>query len=252
MKKQILIAALLNILIFNNAFANYYIENNNNEQHFYRISPKETLADEKTDYTSRHYYEKTKKKMIRPYVGVELSNSQTSFASSGDNYLNKSNLRGTNLAASGVLGIRVFDYLGVEGFYQRSSNEKKKKEGSYGDDGKYVNSGAKMFDAYGADLVGYIPITRDMEILAALGFGQYNFETSFTTSYYVPASAETPSSSTRQTKDFDAIGTRFGLGMQYVIEDTVAIRGMVRYIKLNKKDYIKDLTEVSLGMYYLF
>lgn len=52
----------------------------------------------------------------------------------------------------------------------------------------------------------------------------------------------------------ESLGMRTGLGLQFNINTNWAIRIMGRYTTLlnNKQDYIKNISELSLGLRYLF
>ena len=52
--------------------------------------------------------------------------------------------------------------------------------------------------------------------------------------------------------DFDSLGIRLGIGGQYNITDHIALRAMARYIHMTDDEYIKSMTELSLGLRYMF
>ena len=83
-------------------------------------------------------------------------------------------------------------------------------------------------------------------MLASLGLGQYDFETSY------KDVVEGYGSLGGETKDFDSLGIRVGIGAQYSLTNNLAIRGMARYVKMNDDEYVKSLTELSLGLRYMF
>lgn len=242
---------LLNVIFIlsaNNAYAQYYSNNTSNR---YAL-PAGQIDNRQMDYVPQSYYDR--KKTFRPYVGVELLNINNKltdkdgyFKSEGETYF-----RNNSFSASGVAGLRLLNYLGVEGFYQRSFGEKKTKTTTNSTDSnlKDVRKATNIISAYGADLIGYVPMTKRFDILLALGLGEYDFHTKIT--QYTKDSAGNKQSYAKQKKNLDSLGMRYGLGMQYMINESAAVRGMVRYVKLSDDDYIKSLTEIALGLIYNF
>ncbi|MBP5698492.1 MAG: outer membrane beta-barrel protein [Alphaproteobacteria bacterium] len=292
MKKIILFLSVLFAFTVNNASARTYYYNNydyndnynynrnsnnntytyNNNNNNYQLK-KQNSDLKKTDYNQNTYH---KTKTIKPYVGFELSNLKRNFTEK-DGYFKDNEatyFRDSSFGGSAILGLKAHKYFGFEGFYQRSFGERKNntitaeipvdKNGVYDPTGKNFDHYAdgKIYDkrtflssSYGIDLLAYLPLNQQLDLLASVGVGQYEFETRAkgkitwdsdeANKYYYIDSATT-------NKDFDSAGIRVGLGLQYNIEDTVALRGMVRYVKLSKDDYIKNLVEMSLGVFYLF
>lgn len=97
-------------------------------------------------------------------------------------------------------------------------------------------------------LFGYIPVSRDFELLGALGIGQYDF----TGSDKYQANVGYLYIGGEDKGAFDSLGIRIGVGAQYNITDHFALRAMARYVILNDDDYVKNLTEFSLGLRYMF
>ena len=147
-----------------------------------------------------------------------------------------------NEALSFVVGAKFNKNFGVEAFYQVSSESEKK---TYLDEDFYEKD-KLSYTAFGVDAITYMPISQELELLASLGLGQYDFESSYEGIVYGYGSIG------GEKKDFDSLGIRIGIGAQYNITNNLALRGMARYIKMNDDEYIKSLTEFSLGLRYMF
>ena len=200
-----------------------------------------------------NYAEVEKKNKIRPYIGLDVATSKMDFGDEqwvkdydgGDNYFDDG-----NTSLSFVVGAKFNKYIGVEAFYQKSGDgkneagyEDNEEWGAWGEDKTTIS-----YTAMGIDAIGYLPINQDFEILASLGLAQYDFESKISYSeidaygYYEGS----------ESKDFDSLGIRLGIGAQYNFNEHFALRAMARYIKMNDDEYIKSLTEFSLGLRYMF
>lgn len=187
---------------------------------------------------------------IRPYIGLDVSVSSLKF---GDNEWMEDYDGGTdyfkdsNKAISFVAGAKFNKNWGIEAFYQKSGEEDNKYEDS-GDNWEKKEKTTLSYTAYGFDVLGYLPVSQEFELLASLGLAQYDFETKSTYSF----EREMYSESDSQSKDFDSLGIRVGIGAQYNFNQHFALRGMLRYVKMNDDEYVKNLTEFSLGLRYMF
>ncbi len=138
-------------------------------------------------------------------------------------------------------GSRFTPKIGLEAFLQKSSNESKKI--AYYPDSIETNI---EYLALGGDLLLYQPIDKDIEILMALGLAYYDFDingkASHLNQYY------------EDNDNAESLGMRTGLGLQFNINSNWAIRIMGRYTTMlnHKQDYIKNISELSLGIRYLF
>lgn len=249
--KMRILLFLLNVIFIlsaNNAYAQYY---GNTTSSRYAL-PSNQIDNRPIDYVPQSYYDK--KKTFRPYVGIELLNINNKLTDKDGYFKNGGTtyFRNNSLSVSGIAGLRLFNYLGVEGFYQHSFGEKKTKSTANADDASLtdVRKGTNIISSYGADLIGYVPMTRRFELLLALGLGEYDFHAKLTR--YSKDSAGTKQNYSKNNKNFDSLGIRYGLGMQYAINESAIVRGMVRYVKLSDDDYIKSLTEFALGLIYNF
>lgn len=138
-------------------------------------------------------------------------------------------------------GSRFTPKIGLEAFLQKSSNESKKT--AYHPDSIETNI---EYLALGGDLLLYQPINKDVEILAALGLAYYDFDITGKASHFDQYNEDNDSA--------ESLGMRTGLGLQFNINSNWAVRIMGRYTTLlnHKQDYIKNISELSLGIRYLF
>ena len=184
---------------------------------------------------------------FRPYIGIDVSAIRMKFGNADgfmkdeDGKYFKSGIE----AISAHIGTRIDKYFGIEGYYQQSGKASKTAEHELLPGGYFDSKDSLSYKSYGVDFIGYVPITQEFELLAALGIGQYDFDTEVKLLKFLPGYII-------ESKDFDSIGVRLGIGAQYNITDHFALRGMVRHIKMMDSDYVKNLMEISLGIRYMF
>ncbi len=93
--------------------------------------------------------------------------------------------------------------------------------------------------AYGLDLMGYLPLgCTKLSLVGAVGIGSYEL-----------SSKQKPLAGT--DKD-TGLGYRIGAGMMYNVTNNVAVRGMFRYIELDKLNSVDHALEYSVGLRYTF
>ena len=276
MRKIVLLAGIFTILMNTNAKADRYYEDsdyyyqdksrverieqrysepvrrgyrkaNYQEPHYERIKQNERFSSTRENYHQKHYYnqvEETNK--IRPYIGLDIATSKIDFGTDDwvvDNYNGGYEYHDNkNEALSFVVGAKINKNFGIEAFYQ-TSNENEKKY--YWDDGSYEED-KLSYTAMGVDAIAYMPINQEFELLAALGLAQYDFETKYEDVH------EEFGNLGGESKDFDSLGIRFGIGGQYNFNEHFALRAMAHYIKMADDKYIKSMTELSMGIRYMF
>lgn len=250
MKKFLMLTGIFTVLIYNTANAReyykddgyHYEEQPRYEQHQvrYRDDPKYTRQhsqyrriskEEERNYNERRYIEDNPK-TIRPYIGLDVATTSIKFED--EDY--KDYLSDSLNAYSFNVGVKFNQNFGVEAFIQQSSEESKKDD--WGDNTKL------KYNAIGLDAIGYIPVSQDFELLASLGIAQYNFNC--TEEYDYEEYTEWEKST------LNTIGYRAGIGAQFNINEHFALRAMARYIKFSDDDIIKNMTEFSLGLRYIF
>ena len=129
-------------------------------------------------------------------------------------------------------GAQIADVFSVTAFVQKSAEQ----EQTYG-----PLSTTASFYAAGIDFTGHIPVTENFNFLLSLGFGYYNFKLDSNFQYL------------NGTEDH--VGSRIGAGVEYRLNDSVALAGMVRYIAFNYDEYtdaVENMTEASVGLKFYF
>lgn len=152
---------------------------------------------------------------VTPYVGVDYNYSLVDHDSSMDGVM-----PGQSHSGDVVLGTKLGQYAGIEAFYDLSKKEHKRADRT-------------QIQAYGADLVGYLPLGcyGEWELLGTAGAGWYD---------------------AKYNKDNDAgWGYRLGAGVQYNISDEWAVRTMYRHVWVDKS-VLNCMNEFSLGVRYSF
>ncbi|MFV0626630.1 MAG: outer membrane beta-barrel protein [Alphaproteobacteria bacterium] len=158
-----------------------------------------------------------------PYVGFDYSSARYTYGSKYNGMFKKD-----YNAFDFVGGIKTDYYFGLEAFLQRSN-----RETQYSSFGKFTTNHV----AFGADLLGYLPIYEDLDLIGGVGLG----------SYYFRARNATASNSNKHT-----YGTRFTLGAQYNLDENWGIRTTYRYIQTSQSDFFKRGSEYSVGIRYTF
>ena len=158
---------------------------------------------------------------FKPYVGLDYNYTDADADHQSPKY------------ASVNVGTEYNKYFGTEVFYQYSDDDK-----------KHVNGieNQTSFQAYGLDLMGYLPLGCDQvfSLVGTMGIGEYTFDKNYS-GFYAP----------KDQRDH-GIGYRFGGGLQYKIDDKFSVRGLVRYVNLNDIDNFDDMWEYTAGIRYSF
>lgn len=165
---------------------------------------------------------------LKPYVGLDYVYSDANYDFDGDDFW-ENKLHSLNVNA----GTKLNKNFGIEAFYQQSGDEK-------GDLVQNMTTGIQgktkaSFDAYGADITGYVPVAQNTEVFGALGLGMYDAEIK------APGLKESD----------DGLGVRIGAGVMYNFNEHFAVRGLLRYVNTDI-DGLDDLTEFSAGVRYTF
>lgn len=157
---------------------------------------------------------------FKPYVGVDY------------NYNNSNNFNYNSGTVN--VGTQFNDYFGTEVFYQKSDDDVKNVRHS-------AEKETTSFDAYGLDLMGYLPMGCEQEfaLIGSAGVGEYTVDKSYNWTGY------------RNTNDH-GIGYRFGLGAMYNVTNDVAVKAMARYVKFNQIEDFSDMMEYTAGVRYSF
>lgn len=203
------------------------------------------------------------------YVGVDYNKSQVDTAKNNivfDNLI-FSDVGGIGLPAGLmvdhqdniglVIGTRPHSNLGIEAFYNRaySKNEITQIDNRTVNNSDYhmVNTFVTKYQAFGVDVLGYLPVTDYFDFIAFVGLGQYMLDNSAKMEInYLEGSPGTPAVDD-VSFDFseDKLAWRIGGGIQFNIARGLVLRTMYRYIKL-KTDSINSFQEYSIGVRFLF
>ncbi len=228
MKKYLMLAGIFTVLA-GNTYAqysdNYNNRYNNEEVRYQPISTSDARYYRERQYTRNiNTYSQDDNNRIRPYIGIDAIHTEASMP----NELEEVGVSDSYDSLAGVIGIKFNKNFGTEIFYQQSGKE---------DVGIFLQATdiTTQFDAYGIDFQGYLPLSQELEILASLGFAQYNYSVEFNGAEY----------------EDDTIGLRMGIGAQYNLTEHIALRGMLRYTHMSDDEYIKGITEFSLGLRFL-
>ncbi len=206
-------------------------------------------------------------KNFKYYVGFDYNKSQmeTSAEKIGFNNLVFSPTNGFEVPSDTifddqdnigiVIGTRPHNNFGIELFYNRTYNDNTVTQIDNttlnNTDYHMVNTYITKYQAFGLDLLGYLPVTEYFDFIAFVGLGQYNFDTEarFETHYLESGNAALDQAEFDLSED--KIAWRVGLGFQFNIARGLVLRSMYRYISLNT-DAIDYLQEFSVGLRFLF
>lgn len=212
------------------------IHNNINNSHIVKIKNKPTSS-------------------FQPYIGFDIARSSAKFGD--DPYVKRNNedyFKDSNNSIRFTVGIK-YKYIGIETFYQTAENGTKNNRDLETD---YNTTKIQSnYTSYGADLLGYIPLSQEIELLASVGLAQYDFDTSTSTTIKSEEMIDGKGTGkyfynhSKTLKDFKTNAVRFGLGVQYNMENKFAIRAMANYITPEDNDYIKNMIKLSLGIRYM-
>lgn len=158
---------------------------------------------------------------FRPYVGVDY------------NYNNVSGHDVNYNSGTVNVGTQFNDYFGTEVFYQQSDDEVKTYNGA--------RQETTSFNAYGLDLMGYLPMGCEQEfaLLGTAGAGEYTFSRGYNLN------------GLENGRDH-GVGYRFGLGGLYNVTDNVAVRALARYVRFNGIEDVNEMMEYTAGVRYNF
>ena len=151
-----------------------------------------------------------------------------------------------------VVGYKFHPYFSLELFYQTSINGKYRKTLNPTEFSSHIFEETINYKSYGADLIGYLPILKKLDLLYSLGLGYYDFDykVNFNTSLELPSWSW--SESVDYKKSENSLGLRAGLGVGFNVTDDLSLRLMARYIKMQKADIMDKILEYSLGFRYMF
>lgn len=174
---------------------------------------------------------------LRPYIGLDYSFNQIDLGNDEDGDSLDSYYEDKFHAGSVSLGMRFHDNFALEAYYKRSAEAKKSGQ-PFG-----VPMTTKLtLQSFGIDAVIHSPrlgYDNRVELIGSVGVAYYELKAKIS----VPGYEESG-------KD-DHIGGRVGAGLQYYLNDNVALRLMGRY-NYTGIDEAENMLELDAGVRYYF
>lgn len=166
---------------------------------------------------------------VKPYVGLDYVYSMADIDKTEGHQLFEEDLNAFALSA----GAKLHKNFGVEAFYQRSESETKRTLD--------VIEGKADYQAYGVDLVGYLPVGCEdkLELLGSVGAGYYDVD------------AKMSALGRSMNADDEGLGLRFGVGAQYNFTQNWGARVMARYVDTDI-DGMDNMVDLTAGVRYTF
>ncbi len=174
------------------------------------------------------------------YVGAEAGINQLKIKDKEDGSSSKS----TKPSVGALLGVRLIENMGLELGYTAFGAFKFK---DVNDD----ESGSLKLRAPHVDVLGYLPVSTDFDLIASVGFGKISGKAKTTKITTGVADA---------AEKFKADALRLGLGVQYKFDENLSARLMLRHQHLSglKLDNVKltdnkyQVNSAGLGLFYQF
>lgn len=183
---------------------------------------------------------------VRPYFGLEGAVGEVKYGDEIDKELfSKKNKRAGIFA-----GLQFNQYVGLEAFYHIGNTKEKTISETITDYTSMKLKDTANFNAYGLDLMGYIPVGKAVDIVLGLGYGWYDFKGKVDLNIYNSSVEENYEIKFKGKDKSEAV--RFTLGTQFLLNDNWAVRLLGRYADFSSDDAIKNIMEVSLGLRYMF
>ena len=150
------------------------------------------------------------------------------------------------------IGWRPLRYLGIEAFYSTSLDEDKVTYvESYSHYPEFARGEYSVsYKVYGLDLLGYIPITDDIEFIASIGVGKYDAKAKIKVMAYEGSSSNNLRSTSKEFED-SSVAYRIDGGAQIWLSKHLAFRAMVHWTRIGG-DFMDYITEVNAGVRYHF
>lgn len=163
---------------------------------------------------------------IKPYVGLDYVYSMSDIEKIDGVNAFEEDLNALALS----VGAKLHQNFGIEMFYQKSE-EGEKNIG--------IIKTKDEYQAYGIDLLGYLPVTEKLDLLGSLGFGYYDID----------IKASVPGFSAGG--DDQGAGYRLGVGAQYNFTENWGARLMARYVDIDI-DGVDNMVDLTAGVRYSF
>ncbi len=206
-------------------------------------------------YTTTQYQEETPHLKIawdvKPYIGVDYGMTDFTFTTYEDDIVDVEEAYNTKPNFWGaVVGLQLNRYMGIEAFYQKSDKATKSFHEATTEFSDASLKTSMSYKAYGVDLLGYLPLYDSLDLVLGLGLAKHDFSASVDVSIF--NNSIDRSYKYHEKVSADSMAGRFGLGLQYNINEHLALRAMGRYIDFFDDDEFEKMIEFSLGLRYFF
>lgn len=170
------------------------------------------------------------------YVGGDLNYNKHSYYSDLKDTINANNgsIKSKVPSFGVVAGMKFHQNFGAELGY---TFVKKAKYEVTGDSGALKSSNIHL------DMLGYMPVASNVELIGAVGFGRMSLK------------EKSDVDRNGSNEKFSKMGYRIGAGAQYKFDNHWATRTMVRYQKVGSKNdnkWVKGTSSVGVGVTYTF
>jgi len=181
---------------------------------------------------------------LQPYVGLDYSFNQVDWGKDEDGDDIDSYIADKLHAGAVSLGVRVHDNFALESYYKKSAKAKK-SDTLYG-----VSFTSELeLQSFGVDAVFHSPrvgYDNRVELIGSVGVAWYELK----------AHMRVPGYGSDSEKD-NHIGFRAGLGLQYYLNDNIALRlmGRYNYTGIDNDDKLgeaENMFELDAGVRYYF
>lgn len=183
---------------------------------------------------------------VRPYLGLEGAFGTTEYGNEIDKELFSKATKRMGIFA----GLQFNQYVGLEAFYHIGNTKEKTISETITDYTSMKLKDTANFNAYGLDLMGYIPVGKAVDIVLGLGYGWYDFKGKVDLNIYNSSVEENYEIKFKGKDKSEAV--RFTLGTQFLLNDNWAVRLLGRYADFSSDDAVKNIMEISLGLRYMF
>ena len=145
--------------------------------------------------------------------------------------------------ASAFFGSQFTEYAGVELGYTALSGGKFSIKTAGFQNSSLKTKSRNMY----ADVLGYVPVCEDIDLIGSLGMGRLS--STVKGKIVGPNDANVVTTENVSQKS-SKTGLRLGLGAQYKVTPNVGARFMVRHQKGNQ--FVKSVNSAGLGLFYQF
>lgn len=169
-----------------------------------------------------------------PYVGLDAGLNIADYTYDQD-------LEEQYYTATINAGMRIGSNFGVELFFTQSADNENTLTYEFSPIVQDINI---SYQSFGFDIFGYYSMVENMDFFTSFGIANYRISTEINTD----DGFTTYSESDTMTET----ASRFGIGLMYTFpNDDVSILGQYQYSTINN-EYIKSLSEFSIGFRYNF